>query len=199
MKLLRDSNLKDYAQLFWQRQKQKASADDQPALLDINSGGDPVGWLVNLYPYKLPKPCNRTIQVVSVDGPSEIDRFLIHDYMIRDNWMVDRCLIPCPKSRRLGDLVTTAITRKYFLETGDDTQIKIYQEWAGKRTIGGIISRLGSPLIEVTWPNEFEIVDGWGRLHAISALVRSGLLFEPFECFVASPEGIEQTVPADRQ
>jgi hypothetical protein len=197
MKFVRDSTLREYARLFWKRQNQKPNADDRPALEDLQSGGDPLGWLVNLYPYKLPKPCNGVIQVVSLDAVSEIDRFLIHDYMIRDKWMVDRCLVPCPKTRRLGDMVTTAIERQYFQTSRDDTQVRIYTEWSQKTTIHGLIEQYGAPLIEMTWPDEYEIVDGWGRLHAISALVRSGLEFEPFECYVASSIRIEPSGAAN--
>jgi hypothetical protein len=186
MKLVRESSLEEYARQFWQRQSKKRTPDDLPALRNIESGGDPVNWLVDLYPYKLPKPCNAIVQIVMIETPSEAERLLLHDYMIKDDWTVERCLVPCPKTRRLGKMVTTALEKNYF-ETGrSDTQIRIYEEWSSKTTTSGLILEDGLPLIEMTWPAEFEIVDGWGRLHALLALVRKGLSFEPFKCFAAS-------------
>jgi len=190
MKVAHASSLQDYARQFWQRQSGKCTPNDVPALQNITAGGDTVAWLANLYPYKLPQPYNALIQVAVIESAAEAERLMIHDYMIKDNWMIDRCLIPCPKSRRLGDMVTTAIARKYFETDWSDTQVRIYKEWCDKTTTRGLIRDDGLPLIEMTWPNEFEIIDGWGRLHALLALVKKGLSFEPFKCFVASPVGI---------
>lgn len=190
MRQVRESNLEEYARQFWQRQSKRATPDDLPAVRDIESGGDPTRWLVNIYPYKLPKPCNDVVHIVMIETCAETDALLLHDYMIKDAWTVERCLVPCPKNRRLGSMVTVAIERNYFDEDRADTQIKLYNDWRTKTTTSGLITDDGLPLIEMTWPGEFEIIDGWGRLHALSALVRKGLSFEPFKCFAAARERI---------
>jgi hypothetical protein len=100
--------------------------------------------------------------------------------------MVDRCLVPCPRTRRIGDLANLALQVHYFDTSRSDTQFRLYSQWRGRTSIEGIIEEHGRPLIELTWPNEYEIVDGWGRVMAISALINSGLDFYPFECFLAT-------------
>ena len=192
MRLVSSSTLKAYADDFWKRQRHKDDPNDRVAIPDIDGGGDSVAWLVNLYPYKLPKPRNRTVEIVQIESIQEVDQLLIHRGMIKDSWAVSRRLVPCPKSRRLGDMVTVALERDYFSASHPDTQIKIFRSWIGKPSTEGLIEEYGAPLIELTWPDEYEIVDGWGRLHAMSALVREGATFQSFTCFCASPNGIEQ-------
>ena len=185
MKGVQSSNLQEYATQFWKRQKAKCDDNDRDAIKDIDAGGNPIGWLVNLYPYKLPQPGNDEIRIFTIEASMEMDELLIHHSMIADAWMVERCLICCPKTRRLGDLTSTSLKRGYFETRKPDTQIKIVDEWKSQSSVEGIIENYGMPLLEMTWPDEYEIVDGWGRLHAMSALVKRGLSFKPFNCFVA--------------
>lgn len=191
MQVLRESSLNEYAQQFWRRQNGKKTRDDEPALSDINGGGDPVGWLANIYPYKLPQPFNEKIDLVRFEIPEELNSLMIHYSMIWDNWMVERCLVPCPKTRRLGDLAETALERRYFETNHSDTQTKLFRDWKDKSTLKGFVDNDSYPLVEITWAYEHEIVDGWGRLHAMSALLKIGLLFEPFDCFIAKRFRIE--------
>ncbi len=191
MQVLRDSSLKEYAEQFWRRQRQKSTPDDAPALLDIETAGDPVGWLANIYPYKLPQPYNDVIRLVRCEAPEELNSLFIHHSMIRDDWMVDRCLVPCPKTRRLGDMAVIALERRYFESGRSDTQIKLFQQWQEKTSLKGFIDTESYPLVEISWPHQHEIVDGWGRLHAMSALLKTGLSFEPFDFFVAKRRGTE--------
>ena len=86
-----------YARQFWQRQEQKRNCDDEPAISGIERGENPVSWLANIYPYKLPKPYHATIELVEFQA-DELDNLLLHETMIMDNWMVERCLIPCRKT-----------------------------------------------------------------------------------------------------
>ncbi len=185
MKFICAASLNEYAKQFWQRQDEKKSHDDKSALLDIKNGGNPVSWLANMYPDKLPKPFNARIDLVQFETAEELDDLMIHGYMVRDTWMVERCLAPCPKTRRLGDMAAIALDRKYF-ETGrPETQARLFQEWKDKTSLAGFIDPGSYPLVEATWESLHEIVDGWGRLHAMSALLKKGLRFEPFNCFVA--------------
>jgi hypothetical protein len=198
MQLVRESSLNEYAQQFWRRQSGKKTRDDEPALSDIGKGGSPVSWLANIYPYKLPQPFNDKIDLVKFETPEELNSLLIHYSMIRDNWMLERCLVPCTNTRRLGDMAAIALERKYFETSHSDTQIKLFQRWKSKTTLTGVIEPDSYPLVENTWAQEQEIVDGWGRLHAMSALLKQGLPFEPFDCFVARRTRIEPVASADR-
>src|SRR5947209_15610743 len=114
MRLIEEASLDAYARQFWQRQEQKRNRDDEPALSGIKSGESPVNWLANIYPYKLPQPYNAIVEVVEFQAAEELDKCLLHDYMVRDNWMVERCLVPCRKTRRLGDVAQIALERRYF-------------------------------------------------------------------------------------
>jgi hypothetical protein len=84
-----------------------------------------------------------------------------------------------------------ALERKYFESDRDDRQVKLYKEWKDRESLDGFIRDQEYPLLEQTWERELEIVDGWGRLHAMSALIRRPREFKPFKAFVASRAGIE--------
>ncbi len=83
MQVIRECSLKDYAGQFWQRQRGKKTRDDEPAISDIERGGDPVFWLANIYPYKLPQPYNDKIELVKFEEPEELNCLLIHYSMIK--------------------------------------------------------------------------------------------------------------------
>jgi hypothetical protein len=142
MKVVRESTLAEYARQFWERQSKRATPDDVPALRDIRSGGDPVSWLVNLYPYKLPQPRDAVLQIVTMERSSDAENLLLHEYMMKDAWMVERCLVPCAKSRRLGSMITLALQRGYFEVDRSDTQVQIYREWISKTTTSGVIKKI---------------------------------------------------------
>jgi hypothetical protein len=185
MRLIRESSLEEHAREFWQRQRCKNDSRDYAALSAISNGENPVSWLANSYPYKLPQPVNDKIALMQFETLEELKGLLIHEHMVQDAWMVERCLVPCQKTRCLGDLAAIAMERGYFETNRDDTQIKLFQEWRQKTSLKGFIDVGSHPLAEITWPGVFEIVDGWGRLHAMAALVRRGMPFEPFECLIA--------------
>jgi hypothetical protein len=84
-----------------------------------------------------------------------------------------------------------ALERRYFETDRDETQIKLYKAWKDRESLDGFIGDQEYPLLEQTWERELEIVDGWGRLHAMSALVRRPREFKPFRAFAASRIGIE--------
>ncbi|TAK06068.1 MAG: hypothetical protein EPO39_09745 [Candidatus Manganitrophaceae bacterium] len=195
MKVIRKSSLNEYAKQFWKRQRQdtKRTDKDEPALADIDKGGDPISWLANIYPYKLPQPFNDKIELVKFETLEELDSLLIHDYMISGEWMQDRDLVPTSKTRRLGDLAALALERRYFETERPDTQITLFKTWKEKANLNSFIDNNSLPLVEGTGECCYEIVDGWGRLHAMTALVKRGMTFEPFNCFIASSAGISGT------
>src|SRR3990172_9818826 len=124
MRIIRQSNLDEFAGQFWKRQQTKHNPKDKEALADIEKNGGQLKWLVNLYPYKLPHPNNNCVQVVEIETKDEINSFLIHDYLPCDKWMVERGVVPFPYTRRLGQLAETFIKRSYFHIQWDDTQNK---------------------------------------------------------------------------
>jgi hypothetical protein len=185
VQLVREVSLEEYARQFWDRQRGKNDRRDDAAFSAIAKGENPVNWLANSYPYKLPQPINTRIDLMRFEISEELDGLLIHEYMVQDAWMVERCLVPCQKTRRLGDMAAIALDRGYFEANQSDTQAKLFQEWRQKASLKGFVDVGSYPLAEVTWANVLEIVDGWGRLHAMAALVRRGIPFEAFDCFIA--------------
>ena len=187
MKEIKASSLTEFAESFWKRQKDKNDRNDRVAVTDFKKKGDELRWVVNLYPYKLPNPMNDVVRVVEIETKEELDELLIHDGLQKDSWMINRCLVPCPKTRRLGALADYFICKGYFETDWPDTQLKVFKEWKGKDSVKDLINdQQGLPLIEMTWPGQYEIVDGWGRLLAMAALVRSKVSFHPFTCFLAT-------------
>lgn len=190
MKAIKQSNLDEFADPFWQRQRLKDDPNDRDALANIDQTGDRLKWLINLYPYKLPHPYNDRVQVVKIEVKDEVNSFLIHDKLPRDKWMVESGVAPCPYTRRLGQLAETFIVRGYFDTQWPDTQSKCYQAWKDRPSLEGVIKSSERPLIELTGTDEYEIVDGWGRLLPFAALLQKGSKFYPFECFVATRKRI---------
>jgi hypothetical protein len=190
MKIIRGSSLGEYAHLFWKRQRAKKNPQDRDALADIEKGGDPLRWLVDIYPYKLPHPCNRAVRLARLDQ-EEVESLLVHDYMPRDRWMQDRGVVPEPYTRRLKNLANTFIQRGYFDICWDDKQQIYYREWKAKGSLENVFNESEKTLIECVQSGDYEIIDGWGRLLPFVALLQQGYQFYPVECFVASKTGVD--------
>jgi hypothetical protein len=184
MKIIRESSLGEYAQHFWNRQRTKDDSNDRDALADIERGGDPLCWLREIYPYKLPRPCKDVIRIARLDQ-EEAESLLIHAYMPRDQWMQDRGVVPEPYTRRLKNLANTFICKGYFDKDGNDKQQRYYCNWKQKGSLENLFNGLEKPLVECVGFKEYEIVDGWGRLLPFVTLLQQGYPFHPVECFVA--------------
>lgn len=185
MKLIKESSLGEYAQHFWNRQRNKKNPQDKDALADIEKGGDPRWWLWKKYDYKLPRSDNDIVAIVSLDDRKEVESLLIHKYMVDDEWMQTSKLVPEPKTRVLRDLAKIAIDRGYFSSgCWNNTHHLYYRKWTEKGSLENVIKGDEKPLIESVGPNEYEIVDGWGRLLPFVALLQK-YPFHSIECFVA--------------
>jgi hypothetical protein len=185
MKIIKESSLCEYAELFWNRQRKKEDPGDRDALTDIDRGGDPRWWLGKKYDYKLPRPDNDIVSIVLLDDQKEVESLLIHKYMVDNEWMQASNLVPEPKTRVLRDLAKITINRGYFSKgCWDNTHHKYYRKWMEKGSLENVIKGDERPLIESVGPNEYEIVDGWGRLLPFVALLEK-FTFHPIECFVA--------------
>jgi hypothetical protein len=131
MKIIRDSTLEEYSRHFWERQRAKGDPGDRDALADIAAGGDPVAWLAQMYPYKLPRHDNDVIRMALLDR-EDVEGLLVHDYMPCDRWMRDRGLVPDPYTRRLADLAGMFISREYFHGHRGDRQHERYRTWVAR-------------------------------------------------------------------
>ena len=186
MKIIRDSSLDEYARHFWQRQRAKDVPGDKDAVNDIDKGGDPRWWLWKKYSFKLPRPDNGVMRIALLDQ-EEVEALLIHEYMVDDGWMHASNLVPEPKTRVLRDLAKIAIGRGYFSSGCWNNNHHIYyHQWRLKGSLKNVIKSDEKPLVESVGPNEYEIVDGWGRLLPFVTLLQEGYSFHPIECFVAS-------------
>lgn len=189
MRVLSGSTLDAYARIFWRRQADKADPNDRQALADISVGGDPVEWLRRSYSYKLPHAKNAVVNIVQIESSEELDALLVHDYIPCDDWMRDLDLIPQPYTRRLGQLARTALDRGYFASPRSDRPYLHFCAWRRAGSLIHAIDPEDRPLVEtveLAGNREYEIVDGWGRLLPVAALLHQGLMFYAFEAFLAS-------------
>src|SRR6266536_1402541 len=102
MTVLADSTIEEYARQFWRRERDKGNQDGIHTFTAIERGADPVKSLREKYPYKLPRPENSHVRIVTVTSGDEIENLLVHDYMPNDKWMQERGLTPTPFTQRLG-------------------------------------------------------------------------------------------------
>lgn len=185
MKIICESSLEEYANSFWERQKTKKDPSDRNALADIKKGGDPLRWLRDMYPYKLPHLCNDVVKIAKLDK-EDVESLLIHYYMPRDQWMQKRGVVPEAYTRRLKNLADTFISRGYFdTHWEDDKQQKYYNEWRKKHSLENVFNGSEKPLIEYVGSGDYEIIDGWGRLLPFAVLLNQEYAFYPVECFMA--------------
>jgi hypothetical protein len=141
------------------------------------------------YRYKLPDVRNDVVCIVQVETREELDGLLVHDYVPCDDWMRARDMVPNPYTRKLGQLARTFLDRGYFATPRSDRQYLHFCTWRRTGSLTHAIGPEDRPLIEaveLAGKREYEIVDGWGRLLPLAALLCEGLAFRAFEAFLAS-------------
>lgn len=139
------------------------------------------------HPYKLPKkPENTVVRLVWLDI-KDVKGLLIHDYMIADDWMQQRNLVPAPRSPVMCNLARTALDRGYFKSGRGDIQVRHYHNWQTQRSLENAIPASDPIFIEHVGKEEYEIVDGWGRVLPFVALLLEGCSFHKVASFVALP------------
>lgn len=184
MQIIRDSSLDEYARHFWTKEQKKNGASLAPGIdplrqlsLPREQGG---------HRYKLPSDLDKPVKIAILDQ-NDVEALLIHDYMMHDRWMTDRLLVAAPPSRVLRDLAQIAIAGGYFQDARWrwDKQVQHYYKWQGQGFLANAITGDEKVLIECMAPEQFEIIDGWGRLLPFMALMLQGYQFQPVECFVA--------------
>ena len=184
--LIGESSLSEYAQHFWNRQRKKNDPQDRNALADLEKGYDPLRWLRDKYPYKLPHPLNSLLRIVELNQ-EEVENLAIHNYMINDAWMNKARGITVESGCcKLKDLAMAFHKQRYFERDWDDTQIKCYRQWKKEKSLEGKIAGLNRTLIEQAETDTYEIVDGWGRLLPyVTLIIEEGFKFYPVETFLA--------------
>lgn len=183
MEVIRECSMKEYSRHFWRRQASKRDWHDRDALADIEIGGDPTWWLWTRYPYKLPRPDNHILRIARLDK-TEVLTLCIESHTVDDHWMQLHDLVPKPRTRVLGELAKIALDRGFFTGKWDVPQVKLYGEW--QATLKDVLAGEEKVLVQSIGPEQYEIVDGWGRLLPFAALLIEGCEFHPLECFVAS-------------
>ena len=187
MRFIAKSSLAEYAHQFWVRESDKNNRNGIEIAARVQNGEDPIAFLREKHPYKLPNPKNQSVSVSELETADEVAELIVHDYMPNDRWMRERGLVPDPLSRKLGVLAQTCLDRGYFTSQWNDRQIAYYREWHSKDSIQDVIARDQLPLLEFTESGEIEIVDGWGRLLPVAALLAEGFDYEPIPVFFAVP------------
>jgi hypothetical protein len=185
-----DSTIEEYARQFWRRERDKGNQNGIQTFAAIERGADAVAFLREKHSYKLPRLNNSFVRIAVFTSRDEIEDLLIHDYMPNDNWMKERNLTPQPFTQRLGTLARICLERGYFASQHNDRQIRNYREWKARGTLRNVIAMEERPLVEVTESGATEIVDGWGRLLPVAALLLQGLPFAPIQVFHASPKPV---------
>lgn len=185
MYIVRKSSMEEYSTQFWHREEKKNP--NHPALALIRQGNNPTEMLESYYEYKLPRPENRVVRIVLLNK-DEVEKLMIHEYMINDCWMKERDIEIKTGCQNLKDLAVAFLEQGYFKGNWDDTQIKCYRKWKEEKSLERKISGTNRIFIERVERNMYEIVDGWGRLLPYIALVHEGSHFYPVETFVASSE-----------
>jgi hypothetical protein len=102
MTVLAASTIQEYAKQFWRRERDKGNQDGIQSFAAIERGADPVKLLREKHPYKLPRPENSQVRIVSFTSRDEIEDLFVHDYMPNDKWMQERGLTPTPKANGGG-------------------------------------------------------------------------------------------------
>ena len=183
MNVIRESSLQEYATQFWKREEKKNPS--HPALPSIRQRNNPIEILKEHHDYKLPRPENNVVRIVSLNR-EEVDRLLIHGYMVNDEWMIGRGIKIETRCRNLKDLAIAFLEQRYFWGSWNDTQIECYKVWKSRCSLENAITDSKRTLIERVGQDVYEIVDGWGRLLPFVALLQEGYDFSPIETFVAS-------------
>jgi len=181
--MIRESSLQEYATQFWKREEKKNPS--HPALPSIRESNNPIEMLKEYHDYKLPRPENNVVRIVLLNR-EEVDRLLIHRYMMNDEWMIGRGIKVKPLCRNLKDIAVAFLEQGYFAGSWNDTQIECYKVWKPRRSLENAITGSKRTLIECVGQDVYKIVDGWGRLLPFVALLQEGYDFYPIETFVAS-------------
>jgi hypothetical protein len=189
-----ESSLKQYAEHFWKREKLKFGGGTVSVEVgEFERGGDPVTLLTKWHPDKLPFERASGIHVELHElSLADLETLTIHTRIVDDSWMLVRGLVPSPPTCLLKDLAAHFRFVGFFErndELARDTgQWKHYRRWAEKPKDNALRRALNqdSPMIQVNEGTAMEIVDGWGRLLPLLALVQEGFTFDPFPSYVAT-------------
>jgi hypothetical protein len=190
MEIIRESNLEEVAHGFWERQ---ATKDNRARLVlaEINAGANPYELLRREYSFKAP-PENSIVSIARLNR-DDVGALIMRKDTVNGNndWAKERGLVPEPFTQILSGLATWARSCRYFIECDkNDTQLKKYREWRQrpKPALMGVIIDSERCSIKKIGLDQYEIIDGYGRLLPFEALLHEGYEFHPVEAFLSLPQ-----------
>jgi len=192
LRYLGEGDPKEYAEDYLSKERLKTrdeekAPEDRELYEAFDRGADPV-QLLTKYRFKLPfESTEFQLEIVELDR-DEIANLKVFDNLIQDGYMK----VPGPSSctNRIGDLASHFLSVGYFSKPYPDppqAQWTNYHAWVthpGRSLVGVMAGH--RPLIQCIAPDEFQIVDGWGRFLPFEALLQEGFTFGPVESFRAS-------------
>jgi hypothetical protein len=190
MEIIRDSSLHELSRQFWEREARK-NQNGKDVLANIEAGGDAYEWLKEKHDYKLPRNSNNIVKIARL-ARDDVGALLMREDTVNGEnaWARKRGLVPDPFTQVLSKLASMALSRAYFTKCQEnDTQLKNYHEWRQRSTpaLKDVITGSERCSIQLVVPDQYEIIDGWGRLLPFEALLQEGHEFQPVEVFLCLP------------
>lgn len=161
-------------------------------LANIKADGDAYQWLKEKHDYKLPRKTNSVVKIARLARDEVAVLLMREDTVNSENkWMRARGLVPDPFTQVLSKLASIALSRGYFTKCQEeDTQLRKYREWKQRPlpALKDVIASSERCSIQLVAPDQYEIIDGWGRLLPFEALLQEGHEFQPVEAFLCLPQ-----------
>jgi hypothetical protein len=190
--IIGNSSLDELARQFWEREAKKHPHHED--VLAIQAGADPYKLLKTRHDYKLPRDHNNIVKIARLNrdelGALEMRKDTVDE---NNQWAVPRGLVPEPFTQVLSGLASWALGKGYFDNCDkNDGQLKHYRDWkyrarpALRDAITGFNERCS---IQLVGSDQYEIIDGYGRLLPFEALLQQGYEFHPVEVFLCLPSG----------
>src|SRR5688572_1217855 len=139
MRLVRNTDIIEYAQQFWRRERDKQEPNTLDIFEAIYGGADPVAMLKKHHGDKMPRKQNVCISVALITSREEVDSLLVREYAVKDAWMRERGLVPEPLTQKLGELAAMCLQRGYFTSARKDRPIRHFNSWQWRGTAAGLI------------------------------------------------------------
>ncbi len=190
MEIISDSSLVEFSRHFWEREARKTQ-EGKEVFANVEAGGNAYEWLKKRHNYKLPRNHNDIVKVARLTR-DEVGALMMRKDTVdnKNEWANNRDLVPDPFTQVLSELASMALSRGYFINCQEnDTQLKKYREWKQqpRPSLKEAITGSEKCSIQLVAPDQYEIIDGWGRLLPFEALLQEGYEFHPVEAFLCLP------------
>lgn len=182
--------LTTYADDFLKRERRKNTKFKQGCLTNL-------GVLYKELKYKLPfngevEECDMSLSLVKLER-CEILELLIPKHIFNDKFMQDMGLQigkeeANSRQASLRELANIGIKAGGFFSTGFKGERRrqhvYYERWRESGTLESCLVDEEPPLIQLEG-DSYTIVDGWGRLLPMAALILEDIVFSPVEVYLA--------------